>query len=220
MPYYHDIYKLLVDSPVATFLDLGCCVGQELRFLATQPGISANQLYGADLEPFFFDLGFRLFRDRDTGNFQPGKNLLTGNLLDSEEAYTGSELVRTLHGGIDAIFASSLFHLWNYETQFFVATRLVRDICRDRVGSVICGRQVGNPTAGMYFPPKGIEHLIPQGQYFHNVESTESFWHDVGKATGMRFAVDAGFIEGSSHQIRDTAPETASFLWWKATREE
>ena len=43
----------------------GCCFGQEIRKLAYDGAVQSN-LYGCDPRSEFFNLGYRLFRDRDT----------------------------------------------------------------------------------------------------------------------------------------------------------
>ena len=47
-------------------LDAGCRPGQDLRTLVFDGAPSASNLYGLDISPAFFDLGFELFRDRHT----------------------------------------------------------------------------------------------------------------------------------------------------------
>ena len=41
-----------------------CCVGQDLRYLH-QDGVKAFQIVGADVEPKYFELGQRLFADKE-----------------------------------------------------------------------------------------------------------------------------------------------------------
>ncbi|KAL4964559.1 class I SAM-dependent methyltransferase [Aspergillus stella-maris] len=119
-PLYERVLEYLRNNPSAGLLDAGCCVGQELRFLASQ-GIPGSQLFGLDLEQPFIDLGYRLFKDKDW--------------LDATF--------------IDIVFASSLLHLWEYGTQLKVALRLVH-LLRDQPGVMIVGRQMGSVLAGEY----------------------------------------------------------------------
>ncbi|KAK4215044.1 hypothetical protein QBC37DRAFT_439718 [Rhypophila decipiens] len=59
-----DIYPDILDRVKRgdKFLDLGCCLGQEIRQLVLDGAPSANT-YGSDLYGGFFDVGYRLFND-------------------------------------------------------------------------------------------------------------------------------------------------------------
>lgn len=48
-----------------TFLDLGCCFGQDIRKLIYD-GAPSDNIVGVDTEPGFIDLGDELFGDRET----------------------------------------------------------------------------------------------------------------------------------------------------------
>lgn len=45
-------------------LDLGCCMGQDIRKLVFD-GAPAENVSATELEPEFIDLGFELFRDKE-----------------------------------------------------------------------------------------------------------------------------------------------------------
>src|ERR1700712_3668202 len=66
-PLYHtDILPMLkdVEKPEWIFLDLGCCLGQDVRKLLFD-GVDPTRVYGADLRPEFIDMSYELFRDED-----------------------------------------------------------------------------------------------------------------------------------------------------------
>ncbi|KAL2828458.1 hypothetical protein BDW59DRAFT_49677 [Aspergillus cavernicola] len=206
-PLYERVLEYLRTSPDAGFLDAGCCFGQEIRFLAHQ-GIPGRQLFGLDLEQAFIDLGYQLFQDKDRldATFASG-SLTVDN--DSEE------LIQTIGGKIDIIFASSLLHLWDYKMQLKAATRLVR-LFRDRVGVMFVGRQVGSLFAGDY-------HTEFNGmvQYRHNIESIKGMWYDIGKATDTRWEVEAELkMEDLIEQVKHLAwaDENMRMIWWSVTR--
>lgn len=51
-----------------------------------------------------------------------------------EVFFDGSEIVQKLHGKFDIVFASSLFHMWDWNTQFEVAgVDLLISVVKDRV---------------------------------------------------------------------------------------
>lgn len=221
VPVYDRILDLLRFKPNTHFLDVGCCVGQEVRYLASQ-GIPTRQLHGSDLEPSFIDIGFRLFRDRDAlaGNF------VTGDLLAPPDVYHQCPLAKTLDGKIDVIWAGSLFHMWDYEDQVLVATRLV-DLCREKGGVMIAGSQLGSLLGGRYVV-KNIEGMneapdAARAHYRHNVETIKGFWCDVGERSGTRWTVEAGLFEQEDAvemgKTQAWGDENTRFIWWCATRE-
>ncbi|TQB73366.1 hypothetical protein MPDQ_005951 [Monascus purpureus] len=211
VPVYDRILDLLRFKPSTHFLDVGCCVGQEVRYLASQ-GIPTRQLHGSDLERSFIDIGFQLFRDRDAlaGNF------VTGDLLAPSDVYHQCPLAKTLDGKIDIIWAGSLFHLWDYEDQVLVATRLV-DLCREKGGVMIAGSQLGSLLGGRYVVDATRAH------YRHNIETIKGFWCDVGERSGTRWTVEAGLFEQEDalemSQTQAGGDENTRFIWWCATRE-
>lgn len=63
LPFYPRVLARLRSHSTGAFLDAGCCVGQELRHLMRRAKVPPQNLYGFDLEPGFFDVGYKLFRD-------------------------------------------------------------------------------------------------------------------------------------------------------------
>ncbi|PYH78621.1 hypothetical protein BO82DRAFT_377074 [Aspergillus uvarum CBS 121591] len=223
LPFYPQILEHLRTNPTAGFLDAGCCFAQELRFLADQ-GIPTTQLYGCDLEQIFIELGYQLFRDHDrfAATFAVGDLAAPGT-----EAFEAGDIARTLQGRISVVFASSLFHMWNYEVQLRVAIRLVR-LCREATGTgtgtgtgtIIAGRQMGSTLAGEH-AMTGMTKDPTATHYRHNVESIKGFWSDVGRATGTGWTVEAGLYMAEEIEQNRNAPfadANLRMLWWCATR--
>jgi len=172
-PYYALVLARLKTGN-ENFLDLGCCFGQELRKLAAD-GAPPERLYGTDLRPEFFDLGYKLFRDKDTLK----SRFIAADIFDPK-----SEL-HELDGKIDVIYAGSFLHLFDYKGQFDACKAIV-NLLRDKKDSMLLGRQVGNLTPGERV------HRTNGGQsmYRHNAESFKKMWDEVGKATGTKFRVE------------------------------
>ena len=63
LSFYIEVFERLRAG--ATFCDVGCCFGQEIRHLVFYGGIDFTQLYGFDLEQEFVEMGYELFRDRE-----------------------------------------------------------------------------------------------------------------------------------------------------------
>lgn len=83
-------------------LDLGCCLGQDLRRLVFD-GVPSDHLVGVDLHPEFIEQGWELFGDRETLKAK----FVTANVLDD---IPGSPLHK-LHGSIDMVHIASFLHL-------------------------------------------------------------------------------------------------------------
>ena len=77
-PYYPQILQRFKEDPNLKLLDLGCCFAQELRQLVLD-GVPSKRLYGIDVEPKFFELGYDLFLDRNTLR----SDFLAENVLDA-----------------------------------------------------------------------------------------------------------------------------------------
>ena len=158
-----------------TLLDAGCCFGQELRKLAFD-GVPPKALYGLDIEANFIELGYDLFCDRA---IMGDATFIAGSLLDETNSFL------QLEGKIDIINANSLFHLFTWEEQVRVTSRLV-SFMKDMPGSMILGRQVGAVEAGEY---RALNEDATT--YRHNVDSFRRLWKEVEEKTGSKWEVAA-----------------------------
>ena len=157
-----------------SFLDLGCCFGQDLRKLAAD-GAPSENLYGSDLRPEFFDLGYKLFRDKDSLK----SRFIVGDVFDL------SSPLSELDGKIDIIYAASFLHLFGYADQVKTCQRIVK-LLRAEKDSVVLGRQVGNSNAGEQTPRNDPART----RWRHNEESFKKMWEEVGKLTGSKWRVE------------------------------
>ncbi|OBT79249.1 hypothetical protein VF21_01878 [Pseudogymnoascus sp. 05NY08] len=171
-PLYPTILSRLKDDK-HTFLDLGCCLGTEIRQLVAD-GAPSENLYGTDLRSEFWDLGYALFCDKDSFKAE----FLTGDVFDP-----ASELGK-LDGKVDVLHAGMFFHLFSYEKQIEVAKRTVK-LMRPVEGSLLVGWQVGSSDTGALRSADGV--LL----YRHDGESWGGLWREVGEQTGVKFAVES-----------------------------
>lgn len=104
---------------------------------------------------------------------------IAGSLLDETARFP------QLEGKIDIVNANSLFHLFTWEEQVTVTSRLV-SFMKDKAGSMILGRQVGAVEAGEY-------RALNEGAttYRHNVDSFRRLWEEVEGKTGSAWDVAA-----------------------------
>ncbi|KAI4727060.1 hypothetical protein E4T49_05171 [Aureobasidium sp. EXF-10728] len=171
---YPEIVKRL-KSGDAKYLDLGCCFGQDIRRLVAD-GVPSEALIGSDLQQGFLDLGFDLFKDKET---------LHSKFVAADVFAAESELT-PLEGNIDVIHASSFFHLFGYEGQKKIARRVVQ-LLKPKKDSLLVGRQVGNVKAH-----EAESSASGNGNMFlQNVESWQQMWKEIGKETGTEWEVKA-----------------------------
>lgn len=173
-PYYETLLSRLKTGN-ETLLDLGCCFGQEIRKLVYD-GVPSSQLYGCDLLSGYFDCGYDLFRDRDT---------LKATFFQADIFDPKSDLNK-LDGKIDIIYIGSFLHLFGYSKQVEVCVRIT-ELLKDKEGSMVLGRQVGDDNPGEFPSPSGRLHTMMK----HNAESFRKMWEEVGKLTGTKWRVEA-----------------------------
>ncbi|KAF1978387.1 hypothetical protein BU23DRAFT_524983 [Bimuria novae-zelandiae CBS 107.79] len=150
-PAYSEILTRLTQGE--TLLDLGCCIGQELRQLTFSDAPSSS-LYGADICAEFFNIGYNLFRDRDTFS----ATFLQADLFEPTSALT------MLAGKIDMIWTASVIHLWDWEKQQAALPVMFR-ILDTAPAPLLAGRFMGFSEPGDYiFESKGKEESF----YRHN----------------------------------------------------
>ncbi len=163
----------------ARFLDVGCCLGQDVRKLLYD-GAPPASVAGAELNPAFIELGYELFRDR--GNTET--LLLAANILD-DPASPASPL-HPLVGQFSAVQLGMLLHLLTWDEQlaaFRHAFALLRGRAGDRVFGQATGHLDGTPTASLGHGPAA------RATHKHNTESFVRLVAEVAAATGTRWRV-------------------------------
>lgn len=164
-------------TPPSTLLDLGCCLGQDLRRLVCD-GVSSERLIGVDLHQEFIEQGYELFRDRQTFLAK----FITADMLDDSP----ENPLRNLYNSVDIVHAASFLHLWNWDTQVKICEQIIK-LLRDRPGSIIFGRQVGHVKAGEY------PNATAKGQVIwrHDGNTFKKMWEIIGRNTQTIWKVDA-----------------------------
>ncbi|KAK5170100.1 uncharacterized protein LTR77_004684 [Saxophila tyrrhenica] len=173
------------------YLDLGCAFAQDIRRLVAD-GVDSSQCYGADLRLDFIDLGYDLFRDKDSLN----SKFIEADIFDPDSP------LKQLDGEIDIIGASSFFHLFSWEEQKSAAHQVLK-LMKPRGGSLLVGRQVGAREPAE--KARGVQ--IGAGSRFrHNLESWQKFWKEVGDEAGVQLQVD-----GTDKDIPDAYKNILTF---------
>jgi hypothetical protein len=160
-------------------LDLGCCVAQDMRKLV-HDGAPAGQLYGAELEAPFIEMGYELFRDRESFK----AHFMVADIFDVSE----ERPLKELEGKMDIMHAGLFLHLFNWEEQVAACERIV-SILKPEPGVLVLGQQMGTTTPG----------LVNHGHrilFKHDKATFEKMWAEVGEKTGTKWAVEANLDEG------------------------
>ncbi|KAJ9610231.1 hypothetical protein H2200_005008 [Cladophialophora chaetospira] len=163
-------------QPDWILLDLGCCLGQDIRKLIFDGG-DPSRIHGADLRPEFIDTGYELFQDED--KFPRSEHFVAP--ADVFDFSTESELSKRYDGKVGILHTTAVFHLFNWDEQVQMAKRCLQ-LMTPKLGKVlICGGQVGNIEA------KEQPRRSGKGTRFrHNDESWKRLWEDVVQEQSVR----------------------------------
>ena len=173
----HPLYKTILgrlNSPDATYLDLGCCFGQDLRQLV-QDGVPSQRLIGLDIEGPLMETGYDFFLDRETLR----SRFVVADVFKG--AAQGAVWTDLEDRGIDVLHCSAFFHLFPLAEQISAAKNIATLAKR---GGLIVGRQIGSIVPGDV-------PAIKEGSfsYRHDVETFDAMWKQVGEATQTRWEV-------------------------------
>jgi SAM-dependent methyltransferase len=132
----HPFYLKLLEAKESlgdkTFLDIGCCMGTDLRSLVIDNLFKPKNLYGVDIEETFINVGFDLFQDKN--KFEA--TFFLGNFLKDSDPFQIQK-----HGQYDYVYCGSVFHLLsNFEETKILASRAYEAI---KSGGVFFGRTTG-----------------------------------------------------------------------------
>lgn len=206
----HPLYPILqkrLDSG-QTLLDLGCCFGQDIRKLVAD-GAPAQNLIGCDLHQAFIDLGYDLFRDRDTLSSRFFEGDILAPQFDDDDDNNNNHTQNPFHSLLrktDIIHASLFFHLFTLSSQQLISKRLLT-LLRPEPGSLILGRQTANVNPGVY--THGSRHSSQPGMWRHDVQSWTKMWEQAGEEVGVQVRVKAS-LEMTRGFFRETADEGSS----------
>ena len=185
--------RLRTQDPPAKFLDLGTCLGQDLRKLVMD-GVSPDVLYGFDYFTEYEEAGHELFRDAD--RFQG--RFIAGDLFDES---SDSALEKTA-GSWDIVNVFMLLHMYDWATQVRACKRILKLLVKKR-GSMVIGAQTGSVQAGDFHlkPP-----LVAEGEertlFRQNLETFRQMWESVGADEGMRLKIEVEYDGQEEREAR------------------
>jgi SAM-dependent methyltransferase len=191
LPSYATVLNRLKDG--GSFLDIGCCFAQDIRKLV-HDGAPSGNLWGAELQAEFIELGFDLFNDRDS----LVAHFLTADIFDSESP------LKQLTNSIDVIHVGLFLHLFDWDGQKKACETIV-GLLKAEKGVLVLGQQVGSLVPGQVPRSSGSQ------MYKHDATTFAKLWKEVGEATGteweVRAALDAGLGIGQQKRRWDD-PDT------------
>ena len=199
-PLYNTVLlPLLKSTSPPVFLDLGCCLGQDVRKLlfdlgAIADGAARGNVYGADLKPEFIDVGYEMFLD--------GAKLPRTQFVAPADVFDESEgnALSVLDGKVGVLNCSAVFHLFGLEKQKLVARRCLRLLRREGLNGedkkvLILGCQTANVNAGEYSRANGTVRVR------HNEESWRKMWEEVIAEEEWRVVVQGVEVESQLLEV-------------------
>ena len=156
-------------------LDVGCCLGQDIRKIVYD-GAPSENIYGTDLHGALMEAGYELFLDRGTLR----STFVAADIFDSSSALAQFE------GQMDIIYAGSFLHLFDWENQVAAAKRLVA-LMRPHKDCLVVGQGFGHLDADSYPVAPNSSRTI----FKHNPASFARMWKQVGEETGTAWSVNA-----------------------------
>ena len=177
-----DLYPRLVSRLKAggRFLDVGCCLGQDIRKLVYD-GVPGENLAGAELNGDFIGLGYELFRDKDTLEAK----FVTANILDENGAW------KEFDGELDVVQLGMILHLFSWEEQVKVFEHAISLLKRDAKGVSIIGQATGN-VDGLPAPS------WDRATFRHNATTFGKLIDEVSANTNTEWNVKASLDNGLS----------------------
>ncbi|TCD65128.1 Mitochondrial ATPase complex subunit atp10 [Steccherinum ochraceum] len=185
--YFYYVHLSMSKSPVydeileagrsgkTTFLDLGCCMGTDVRKLAFD-GYPATNIIAFDLRQEFIDLGFKLYHDRETSKirFFPGDifTVSPGTVDVKPVEFSKATKLTQLKSRVNHFYLGALFHLYDEETQYAIALA-VATLLKHEKGSIVFGWHQGQEREGMLDDEK-FQYL--KHRYGHSPASWAKMW--------------------------------------------
>ncbi|KAJ7472156.1 hypothetical protein FB451DRAFT_1090349 [Mycena latifolia] len=218
LPAYQEVLALGREREGAILLDLGCCLGTDIRQAASD-GFPIQNLIASDIHPEFWTLGHELFRSTsetfpvpflvgdalDSKFIEPTKPIpILSEVVGSVPSLASLTNLTPLRGHVAAIHISFVFHLFSDQLQLQLA-HAIAGLLSPVHGSVIFGCHVG-------LPQKGFKEWSPTDPpvFCHSPESWHVMWDELFPKGSIK--VDAKIRRSVSH------PPDVDILVWSVTR--
>lgn len=180
-PHYQDLLtRLRTQHPPIKFLDLGTCLGQDLRKLVAD-GAPLESVWGSDYFYEYEAAGHSLFRDAD--KFQ--NRFIAADLFDE----SAESALQKTEGTWDVINIIMFLHIYDWNTQVRACKRILKLLSRKR-GSMVIGAQTGSIEAGeLQLKPPMVAEGEEKTIYRQNLDTFTKMWKEVGQDEGLELEV-------------------------------
>ncbi|KAJ3498324.1 hypothetical protein NLG97_g1218 [Lecanicillium saksenae] len=148
------------------YLDIGCCMGQDLRKLVMD-GVPSDNLYGTDLYSGYLTLSYDLFRDKATLK----SHLRQGNILTMTSE---GDILRRLTGMVDIIHLGMLLHTMDIKQQWLLIESclgLLKSGCK----TAIVGSALGHVDGA----------VGSDSNFLHSDRTFTKMCNDIAREAGM-----------------------------------
>jgi len=186
-------------SPPPRWLDLGTCLGQDLRKLLFD-GAPMESLFGSDIFPAYEAAGHALFNDVSTFT----NRFIAGNIFDVSPQ---NALVRT-QGTWDVIVIYMFLHVFDLDDQTRACGRIL-DLLSLKPGATVIGAQTATIKPGeQKLSPPFVNPGEHKSVYRHSRETFGKMWAGVGKSKGVDLKIWAEYealqpeVSGTGDQKR------------------
>ena len=193
---YRDIVTRLKAG--ASLIDVGCCFGQDLRYLAAD-GAPTERMYASDIISEFWDIGFDLYRDAS----HMKARFISADILDWPPS------LDELRGTMDIILANQFFHLLDWEGQVKAGKNMVT---LSRAGTWLLGYQIGS-SIGRAIPNRTntggkIGETGNKTKFYHTPETWQEMWRQIERETETEWEVMS-----SIHTLKEWGWEDEDAAW-------
>lgn len=189
-----DIYARLlallkesVPSGKVVFLDVGSCLGQDVRKLI-HDGAPSSAVAGADISSTLLAQGYELFRDSPET-----VKMLEANILSP---VTDESPLAVWRGQLKAVQLGMILHLFDWEEQVTAFVNAIALLNDQEEGVFVFGQATGNLDGceTRTLSPGGVERKT----WKHNVDTFKKLIKEVELRTSTRWTVHAELDEALS----------------------
>ena len=185
--------RLRNQTPPTKFLDLGCCLGQDIRKLV-HDGAPLQALWGSDHFEQYEVAGQEFFHDKD--RFQ--NRFIAADLLDESP---DSGLVQT-EGTWDIINIVMLLHMYDWNKQVQCCRQILKLLSKNK-GSMVIGVQTGATDAGeVVLKPPFVAEGEEGAVFRQNIDTFTRMWEEVGKEEGIQFDTQVVYDDPADRERR------------------
>ncbi|KZP08680.1 hypothetical protein FIBSPDRAFT_802773 [Athelia psychrophila] len=197
------------------FLDIGCCMGTDLRKLVYD-GYPVSRVLGCDLRPEFITAGYDLYQDKASSKIHFFASDVFDIPVNAPERSIDIPLANVNHlsdltNKITHLYSGALYHLFDEATQYAIAVRMAT-LIRRTTGSVIFGRHQGLEPEGM------IADAMARVRYGHSPASWKRLWHRVFiELEGIQFAEERVKIDAEFAESVQYGNMNARMMYWSVS---